>query len=298
VFEIVVADQNPAWPENQLSELSQIKSDPRVIWLLIEPPGVVAARHRAVERSKGEILLFVDDDIVVPHPNLIRHHVRNYGLRQVSAVVGRERAVADPTEPQASLGAAPEYLPSPVGLSALQQTLWFNRNGDRPQWICTFCTCNSSIRRDVFLAVGGFDELFAGNAYGDDYDLAIRLHGLGFATVYDPGAWLIHRRVQVGGLRLTDRTNTSSRTIMSTGLWLFVFRHGHRGMYWQLIYGHVLRKTVLLRHNALHPGRQIVALIQLLRALPSAYKHRRSPRLAFAKRSDIHNTGAHARERR
>ncbi|MBV8274132.1 MAG: hypothetical protein JO170_02575, partial [Verrucomicrobia bacterium] len=119
----------------------------------------------------------------------------------------------------------------------------------------------------------GFDELFTGNTYGYDADLALRLSARPGTTVYDPDAWLIHRRVPVGGLRLTDKHNRVDATATAQGLWLFVFRHGYRGMYAHLIYRHVLRKTLLLRRNLLST-RQIGIAIGLLRGLVRAWHKR------------------------
>jgi GT2 family glycosyltransferase len=152
----------------------------------------------------------------------------------------------------------------------VQQALWFNRNGDRAQWICTFCTCNGSIRRSAFEAVGGLDESFAGHSYGYDYDMALRLHSAGFRFVYDPAAWLIHRRIPAGGLRMSDQKTRVNHVRTAQGLWTFVLRHGHRGMYRHLVLHHVLRKTVLLKRNLTRPWRQPAVaagvLIGLLRA--------------------------------
>jgi hypothetical protein len=221
-----------------------------------------------VAAARGEILWFVDDDVEILSRDTLGQHAGNYDDPSIAAVVGRERpmgAVGRPADKaQATVR---EELPPPAGWSSLQQAIWFDRDSDRRHRVCAFSTCNGSVRRSAFLAVDGFDERFAGNSYGDDADLALRLHARKFGIVYDPDAWLVHVRAPFGGLRLTDRANTQDLVATAQGLWLFVLRHGHRGMFGRLVVGHVLRKTVLLRRNLVRPWRQPQVILATARGL-------------------------------
>jgi GT2 family glycosyltransferase len=269
-LEIIIADQNAVWPEEHQRTVAALKSDPRIQWLVLPTPGVVSARNQAVKRSSGEILVFVDDDIAIPDPFFIHRHVRNYQDASVAAVVGRERTPRDAVPavaPGLDLTAPETASASNQALSPLQQALWFDRNSDHRCFIITFCTCNSSIRREIFLSVGGLDESFTGNSYGDDYDLALRLHKKGVTILYDPEAWLVHLRAPSGGLRLSDRTNVVDMEATAFGLWLFFFRHGYRGMYGHLLMKHVLRKTVLVKRNLFSPPR----LLAVIKATVTAF---------------------------
>src|SRR5262245_56319539 len=89
-LEIVVADQNPQWPAELQPQRIAFQNNPNMRWLSLEVPGVVAARNEAVRVSRGEILLFVDDDVEIRDPQFIRHHAQNYRDPEVSAVAGRE----------------------------------------------------------------------------------------------------------------------------------------------------------------------------------------------------------------
>jgi GT2 family glycosyltransferase len=278
-FEIILLDQNPAWPEELRDRFALVSKDLRVRWVRIDEPGVVKACNRAVKEASGELLLFIDDDVLIPHPHLLGLHARNFSDPSIIAVVGREHRPGEVTAtiPAASaqlVHADPERFESiPDELTPLQQALWFDRNSSKPKQVCTFCTCNSSVRRIAFVAVGGFDELFTGNTYGYDADLALRLSARPGTIVYDPDAWLIHRRAPNGGLRLTDKHNRIDPAATAQGLWLFVLRHGYRGMYVHLIYHHVLRKTLLLRRN-LFSTRQLGIIIGLVRGLVRAWHKR------------------------
>ena len=54
-FEILVVDQNPAWPGSLRGRRAELASDARVKWLVQGEPGVVAARHDAVAAATGDI---------------------------------------------------------------------------------------------------------------------------------------------------------------------------------------------------------------------------------------------------
>jgi len=261
-FEVVVADQNPEWPADCRARLNQFVADARIHWIRLEQPGVVRARNLAVKESRGTILLFIDDDVRIPNRLFLARHAANYRDKSLSAVVGRElrpdqaRSSAAPTDDSLSSDPASEQPPRWSDRPPVFQALSFNRNSDRRTFVHTFCTCNSSIRRSAFLRVGGFDEHFTGNSYGDDYDLAIRLADEGGKSVYDPLAALIHLQVPAGGLRLKDAGNTFTEKDKALSACLFFLRHARWGCRWHLFYNQLLRKTVFLRKNVVECWRQ------------------------------------------
>ena len=120
--------------------------------------------------------------------------------------------------------------------------------------------------REAFLAIGGFDENFSGNSYGDDFDLAIRLDRAGFRTVYDPEAALVHLRVPMGGLRLSDANNPFNEFDRRCRAGFSFLRHGNWRTYPSLIHRSLLRKTVLLKRNVLRPWRQPAVWTGVIRA--------------------------------
>jgi GT2 family glycosyltransferase len=283
-FEIVVADQNPTWPAEFQSELDTLKANHRVRWLTLETPGVVAARNEAVRVSTGEILVFVDDDVEIRDKSFLRRHAWNYRDARVAAVAGRECSAGASTQFSAPRDedAPPLEAPQFSGESALQQVLAFNREGSQRQWAATFCTCNASIRRGVFLAVNGFDENFSGNSYGDDYDLAIRLHEAGHRIIFDPAAGLVHLQTPMGGLRLSDASNSFNEFDRALSSWIFLLRHGTKRTWPSLFYRHLLRKTVLLKRNVVRPWRQFPVCAGVVRAFFEARRRvRGGPRSRF-----------------
>lgn|GEM_PF-699405 len=260
--EILIADQNLEWPDEYRQRKSEFAQQENITWMTLETPGVVNARNSAVEKSTGDLLLFLDDDVRILNRRFLERHVANYRDAEVSSVSGRELSAAELSAPHlpddAELPGHPETEQTPVWSDqpAVFHALYFGRVGHERYQANTFCTCNGSIRRSEFLRVGGVDENFSGNSYGDDYDLAIRLAEVGGKLVYDPDAALIHLQSPMGGLRLKDRGNSFSEKEKAISAWLFFLRHARPGCRWFLFRSHLLRKTVLLKGNLTRFWRQ------------------------------------------
>jgi len=287
-FEVIVVDQNTEWPAELLARRAHLQAHAHVRWLTMKP-GVVAARNEAVRISRGQILLFIDDDVVIKEPEFIHRHVQNYSDASLAAVAGREwdgtriesYFESLPSQPRTEISplpATPKWNSAPP----LAQVLTFGRDSENRFEVCTFSTCNGSIRRDAFLAIGGFDENFRGNSYGDDFDLALRLNAKGLRIVYDPEAKLVHLRCSTGGLRLSDDLNPFGETSKALCCWIFFLRYAAFGFVSTLAYHHVLRKTVLLKKNIVRPWRQFAVLTGLGLAFCEAVY-----RVAFGPRSRL-----------
>ncbi|MDG2388115.1 MAG: glycosyltransferase [Planctomycetaceae bacterium] len=261
-LEIIIADQNPAWPAEFQERKSTFAEQDNICWMTLETPGVVNARNSAVENSNGEILIFLDDDVRILNRHFLERHVANYRDPDVSSVSGRELSADELEHPDLpsddDLPGHPESAETPIWSDqpAVFHALYFGRVGRERYQVHTFCTCNGSIRRSEFLRADGFDENFSGNSYGDDYDLAIRLAELGGKLIYDPQAALIHLQSPMGGLRLKDRRNSFSEKEKAISAWLFYLRHAQPGCRWFVFRSHLLRKTVLLKGNLIRFWRQ------------------------------------------
>jgi GT2 family glycosyltransferase len=277
-IEILVVDQNDAWPDALVARRDALRADPRVRWIERFPIGVVRARNHAVALARGELLLFVDDDVWIPDPGFVGKHVTVYADPAVDCVCGRELKLHQVDERTRAPRVPPGTVTVPVsGRTPLEQLLAFDRSAPFPARIPTFSTCNGSIRRSTFLRVGGFDESFVGASYGDDADLVLRLWAHGAGVAYDPSPWLVHL-LAPGGLR-TEGTKTRDvdRDKCLSGL-IVLFRHAGPLDGWPVLYGWVLRRSVLLRKNVVRPWRQPRVALTLASATLQAYRaHRRGP---------------------
>lgn len=145
--------------------------------------GPGAARNRGVHASRGDLLLFTDDDCLVD-PDWVGAHVRRLerGDTALGGVSGRVLA-RDPDvfsryfefhrilEPRPHDAAHPERVPYLV-------------------------TANCSIPRDVYMRAGGFDGRIP-TAGGEDAALSMRIAKRGYHFVRDEAA-LVHHRFRPG----------------------------------------------------------------------------------------------------
>ena len=132
---------------------------------LFEGPNRPLARNAGIAAASGEIVLFVDDDVVLP-PYFVAAHARAHAASIFPHVV---------TGPIINVPAA-DVRPVPTF-----------RNGSAAY----FCTCNVSVPRSSLEAVGGFDEAF--DKYGwEDTELGVRLRNFDVRRRFVWEAYLWH----------------------------------------------------------------------------------------------------------
>lgn len=154
--------------------------------VLVQPQrGPGAARNRGVAHGERPLVLFLGDDMV-PAPDLVRRHLEAH-QRHLARFGDRQTVV---------LGRA-HWHPA-VASGRCQR--WLERSGAQFDYnavrgpeahFAQFYSCNVSMWRDLFVAVGGFDERFS-FAY-EDLDLGYRLDQLGMRLVHVPEAVTWHR---------------------------------------------------------------------------------------------------------
>lgn len=186
--ELWVMDQSTKTSPEVQKNCSEIPT--KVFLLKGLKPGAQAVRNRAALGTKADILLFLDDD-VEPEPDLIQAHLDNYNDPSIAAVAGfyLEPGDRETREPRKTVWWRP--------LTSLEKyPASFSERVDSPLWP----SCNGSIRREVFLKLGGFDENYRYTLL-DDTDLAVRMQKAGYRCVHDPKARLFHRKEPTGGNR-------------------------------------------------------------------------------------------------
>ena len=191
-FEIVVVDQTPEPTDRVRRFMDEHGSTVRYIHK--DNPGLPEARNDGITASRGDIVVFVDDDVVAD-PGLIAAHAGAYGEEGVSGVAGRVFPPGD--SPPGS-----EVRPRRIA-----KIRWFglvirdNFDADVKTPAHHVRGCNMSFRRDVLLDVGGFDRRFGGSAHLEETDLAVRVRKAGGRLVFEPRARLVHLLESVGGCR-------------------------------------------------------------------------------------------------
>ena len=190
-------------------ELESI-GDPRIRVIVSPPLDPPAARNAAVRGSKGEVLVFIDDDDLPLGADLVRWHVENYRDPLCMGVVGRLVGHPDRT-------AAPRF-PRLVRAMAMRRTFFgdtvaLTYNTLRKEGIDFLIGSNSSARRALFDRVGGWDEGLAMNEELSFAHKFARTRRPGEYFVFDPRPLLWRRTDVPGGLSRRARPDWHLREL-------------------------------------------------------------------------------------
>jgi GT2 family glycosyltransferase len=177
-FEVVVVD-NASSDDTRATVGGYLDRAAHWKYLREPKPGAAAARNSGIRASQGEIVLFLDDD-VVPDPRLVEEHGKSH-REQAAVVLGSVRFPwhGTGTAFRRTLSQHPELL----------QSFRFPDPASVP--FQHFYTCNLSLPRSFLSRSGTFDEDFQGSGF-EDTDLGYRIARAGFRMVFNPRASAVH----------------------------------------------------------------------------------------------------------
>ncbi|HMP90068.1 MAG TPA: glycosyltransferase [Kiritimatiellia bacterium] len=260
-MELLVIDQTPLH-ESQVKEWLQINaSQGKIRHIRQNTPSLTQARNTGLIQARGEIVLFLDDDVII-HKDLLENNLRWYRSAEIGAVTGEVYNCTDPLNPppldHPELGTRRHS-----GINVAQYAK--NTSGG-----------NHSVRRLLALSSGGYDEQFVGSALAEDLDFSQRLMAAGGKIWYDPEAWIIHLGLKSGGCGVSG-TRIWPEWMHSANLLLYAFRHGKRQkntvrFLWMSLRNGPLRKEIIIR-----PWRWPGAVIGFVRGLVYGWRHRHPP---------------------
>lgn len=203
-FEVVVVDDGSDASTATQVRREQVSLAAPVQFLQQENSGPAAARNRGVEAAKGELIVFLGDDIVV-EPGYLKTIFEAYLAcpAPLHGMVGHTRYSSDSVSTPFG-----RWLDTGSDL----QFAYKSAAARSPLSFEFFYTSNIIVPRRLLLDAGGFNEKFRFAAF-EDTELGYRLQQRGFELYYCPSARAIHHhRVTVAAT--AARTRMTARAAM------------------------------------------------------------------------------------
>lgn len=193
-FEVLLIDNGSTDGTEEIVRTLQKRAGAKIQYFRVSEPGLHVGRHLGAEKAKGEILTFVDDDIVAT-PGWLEA-IDNVFVQTNAALVGGK-----------ILSECEEELPDWIRIFKDEiYGGWFigylslldfgDIRREIPGWAAF--GCNFSIRKSVLFECGGFhpdampQELIRFRGDGET-GLGEAVQAKGYAVMYEPGAIVYHR---------------------------------------------------------------------------------------------------------
>ncbi len=182
-YEIIIVDNGSQ--DETVSCIHKMWPDIRLI-CLEKNLGFSCANNRAAREVRYDTILFLNNDLVLDE-DFIRPLLKRLEEKDVFAVAPKmlrwDRTTIDDGLRHG------EYH---SGLYSVHLET-DPEKVDRAQYVTFFCGACFLCKRDLFFALGGFDEIYTPYAW-EDLDLAYRAWKRGYKIIYEPQAVCYHKR--------------------------------------------------------------------------------------------------------
>lgn len=176
-FEVIVVEDGSAVPCEEVVERYRSKLD--IHYYYKENSGPGQSRNYGAERSRGEYLLILDSDCILP-PGYLSAVEKELSESPCDAFGGPDRAHESFTDVQKAINYSMTSFFTTGGI----------RGGKRKMDKFYPRSFNMGVRREVYAALGGFSKM----RFGEDIDFSIRIFEGGYSCRLFPDAWVYHKR--------------------------------------------------------------------------------------------------------
>jgi len=219
VFEIVVVDTSSSVATQEI-----LRRYPSVVNQRLGdiPYSMVLARNWGISVARGDIVVFIDDDCYV-RPQWLGELTKVFEYPNVIAAGGR--IIYHPWKTRVREG--------PMASLDLDRDIvsaeW-DREPDDIVDVPHLPGGNCAVRRDVALAVGGFDTRFTGSANLEETDFFLRVSKTGGRMVFVPTAVVEHRALPRADHIARSHTNYIYRYSVVRNRLYFLRKHRAAGL--------------------------------------------------------------------
>ncbi|MGM9733885.1 MAG: glycosyltransferase [Prevotella sp.] len=176
-FEVVIVEDGSEKPCKDVCDKYAEKLDVKYFMKKNSGPG--QSRNYGAERAKGEYLIVLDSDVVLPE-GYLKAVDDELQREPADAFGGPDRAHDSFTETQKAISYSMTSFFTTGGIRGGKKKLdkFYPRS------------FNMGIRRDVYMRLGGFSKM----RFGEDIDFSIRIFKAGCRCRLFPEAWVWHKR--------------------------------------------------------------------------------------------------------
>jgi GT2 family glycosyltransferase len=230
--EIIVVDQTPEHDAATERELTLLESQGKFRRIRLPRPSITRAMNVVLEQARHAVLLFLDDD-VVPSKNLVAAHARAHTIEGCNIVAGQvlqpgEEPLADQESEVGGRRSEARGRGAEVGGQRTevrsQKSEPFQFRSSRRQFITELMGGNFSIKRELALKLGGFDENFVHVAYRFEAEFASRALAAGEKILFEPDASIRHLKASTGGTRAYGNHLTTIKPSHAVGEYYYLLR--------------------------------------------------------------------------
>lgn len=186
-FELILIDQTPSHSASVEQALGRMLMKENFRWLRADGwANLPAARNAGIDIAKGEVVLFVDDDVIIGK-DFLENYQSVFSDSSIVSVAGRilGRGLKEPSTVSDGVETPNDPLAKTSG-----------------QWVKSGRGCNMAFRRDLIVSEGlRFDPAFIGGAHREESDFFSQLQSRGHRVWFEPSCTLLHLGEIGGGCR-------------------------------------------------------------------------------------------------
>jgi len=191
-YEIVVVDDGSS--DNTFEVIKFWQKFCNLRYFKLPRSGRASARNEGIDKSAGDIIIFLDSDMVV-EPQFIETHMKSHEEEDIVVIGYRNRFYRDTTVNLADIIYDFQLIRKlPVRKDereSIYQMYSSNLNLLPVPWIVLY-SCNFSVKKQHLMDVGKFDERFQRKWGAEDVELGYRLHKKGLKFILNRDAIAYH----------------------------------------------------------------------------------------------------------
>lgn len=176
-FEVLIVEDGSSLPCQEVAE--RYADALNVRYFMKENSGPGGSRNYGVERAKGEYVIILDSDVVLPE-GYLQAVDAELNAAPCDAFGGPDRAHESFTPMQKAINYAMTSFFTTGGI----------RGGKKKMDKFYPRSFNMGVRRTVYAALNGFSNM----RFGEDIDFSTRIFEQGYACRLFPEAWVWHKR--------------------------------------------------------------------------------------------------------